>query len=139
MSAAKQTATPKTVFDFGMFKTPGFDMDAIMATQRKNMEAMSAAGQSAYEGMTALARRQAEVAKEAGEAATKAMTDLATATPEERVAKQADLTKAAFTSFFDNGREIVDMAAKIADDAVSLVNARFTDSINETKTVLATK
>lgn len=145
MSAAKQTANPKPAFDFDMlrafnqFKAPGFDMDAMMATQRKNMEAMSAAGQSAYEGMTALARRQAEVAKEAGEAVTKAMTDLAAAAPEERVAKQADLTKAAYTNFFDNGRKIMDMAAKTADEAVSLVNARFIASIDETKTVLATK
>ena len=145
MSAAKQTAIPKPAFDFDMFKAfnqfkaPGFDMDAIMATQRKNMEAMTAAGQSAYEGMTALARRQAEVAKEAAESATKAMTDLAAATPEERVAKQADLAKTAYTSMFDNGREMMDMAAKTADEAVSVVNARFTASIDETKSVLATK
>ena len=115
------------------------DMDAIMATQRKNMEAMTAAGQSAYEGMTALARRQAEVAKEAAESATKAMTDMAAASPEERVAKQADLTKTAYTSMFDNGREMMDMASKTADEAVSLVNARFTASIDETKTVLSAK
>ena len=87
----------------------------------------------------ALARRQAEVAKEAGEAATKAMTDMAAASPEERVAKQADLTKTAYTSMFDNGREMMDMAAKTADEAVSLVNARFTASIDETKSVLAAK
>ena len=40
---------------------------------------------------------------------------------------------------FDNGREMMDMASKTADEAVSLVNARFTASIDETKTVLAAK
>ena len=145
MSAAKQTATPKPAFDFDMFKAfnqfkaPGFDMDVIMATQRKNMEAAAAASQSAYESMMALARRQAEVAKEATEAATKAMTDLAASSLEERAAKQADMAKTAYTSFFDNSREMMDMAAKTADEAVSLVNARVAASIDETKSVLAAK
>ena len=145
MSASKQTTTPKPAFDFDMFtafnqfNAPGFNVDAIMATQRKNMEAMTAAGQSAYEGITALARRQAEVAREAAVFATKAITELAAAPPEERVAKQPELTKTAYIYMFDNGREMMDMAAKTADEAVSLVNARFTASIDETKTILAVK
>ena len=75
---AKTTGT-KSAFDFDMFKVfeqfkiPGFDMDAIMASQRKNVEAAAAANQRAFEGMSALVRRQTEVARETAEAGMKGL------------------------------------------------------------------
>ena len=54
-----KTSTTKSPFDFDMFKTfeqfkvPGFDIDAIMASQRKNIEAAAAATKRAgVEGLT---------------------------------------------------------------------------------------
>ena len=91
---AKTTAA-KPAFDFdmfkslGQFKAPGFDVEAIMATQRKNLEAAAAANQRAFEGMSAIMRRQAEVARESAEKTMKAMTDVAAAAPEERLGHAA--------------------------------------------------
>lgn len=143
MTAAKQTATPKSAFDFDMnnaftqFKIPGFDIEAIMATQRKNIEAAAAANQRAFEGMSALVQRQTEVAREVAEGATKAMTDLSAAAPEQRVAKQADYAKSAIEAFMTNGREMFDMASKTADEASALVNARITATLDEGKAAAA--
>ena len=57
-------------FDLGKFdvtkmlgdvKIPGFDMQASMDAQRKNIEALTAANQTAVQGMQAVAQRQAEI------------------------------------------------------------------------------
>ena len=145
--SAKQSAAAamKPAFDFdmfksfGQFKAPGFDVEAIMATQRKNLEAAAAANQRAFEGMSAIMRRQAEVARESAETAMKAISDVAAATPEERLTKQADFAKATYASFFQNSKEVYDMAAKTADETIGLVNDRMTATIDETKSTFATK
>lgn len=143
--SAKQTAAAKPAFDFdmfkslGQFKAPGFDMEAMMATQRKNLEAAAAANQRAFEGMSAIMQRQAEVAREGAETAMKAMSDVAAATPEDRMAKQADFAKSAYTTFFANSREVYDMASKTADETFGLINDRMTATIDESKKAFAAK
>jgi len=142
---AKQSAASKPAFDFDMFKTfgqfkaPGFDIESIMATQRKNLEAAAAANQRAFEGMSAIMRRQAEVARESAESTMKAMTDVAACSPEERATKQADFAKTAYTSFFQNSKEVYDMATKTADETIGLINDRMTATIDESKAVFAAK
>ncbi|MEE4379111.1 MAG: hypothetical protein V2J55_16595, partial [Candidatus Competibacteraceae bacterium] len=57
-------------FDLGQFdiskmmgnlQVPGFDVNALMATQRKNLEALNAANKKAVESIQAIAKRQAEI------------------------------------------------------------------------------
>ena len=43
------------------YKLPGLDMEALAATQKKNIEALTTANRTAVEGLQALARRQTEV------------------------------------------------------------------------------
>ena len=43
----------------GEFKLPNVDVDAVVAAQKKNIEALTSANQLAVEGMQAIARRQA--------------------------------------------------------------------------------
>jgi len=56
-------------FDFsktmGDLKIPGFDVQAIMDAQRKNIEALTAANQTAVQGMQAGAQQQAEILSQA--------------------------------------------------------------------------
>ncbi len=49
----------------GDVKIPGFDMQAIMDAQRKNIEALNAANQTAVQGIQAVAQRQAEILSQA--------------------------------------------------------------------------
>ena len=140
-----KTTGEKSAFGFDMFKAfeqfkiPGFDVDAIMASQRKNVEAAAAANQRAFEGMSALVRRQTEVARETAEAGMKAFSDVSAAAPEERLAKQADFAKSSYSAFFANSKEIYDMATKTADEAIALLNDRVTASIEESKKVFVAK
>ena len=61
---------------FSAFSFPGFNVEAMMAAQRKNVEAFTQANQLAIEGVQALARRQVELAREAFEGALVTKTHL---------------------------------------------------------------
>ena len=146
--SAKQTAAASTVkpaFDFdmfksmGQFKTPGFDIEAMMATQRKNMEVAAAANQRAFEGMGAIMRRQAEIVRESTESAMKSFSSAPAGTPDDAMAQQADFAKKAISSFVENTREVFDMAQKTCDETVGLINDRMTATIDESKSAFAQK
>ena len=47
------------------FKMPGFDMNALMDMQRKNIEAITAINQATFEGMQSFAHRQTELMRKA--------------------------------------------------------------------------
>src|ERR1700752_2577021 len=59
----------KAATDFGKLfvngKAPVFDFEAAIASQRKNVEAMTAANRVPLEGAQAVMRRQAELVREA--------------------------------------------------------------------------
>ncbi|MCU0893496.1 MAG: phasin family protein, partial [Rhodospirillales bacterium] len=46
------------------YNLPGVDMDALMASQKKNLEALTQANRIALEGMQAVAERQAKILQE---------------------------------------------------------------------------
>lgn len=133
----------KSMFDMDFtkymtdFKMPGFDVDALMATQRKNLEAITAANQRALEGFGAITRRQSEMARETVETYSRAFGGLtADGSPEERLARQADVMKDAFEQGVTNFRELADIATKTSDEAMGLIGDRVTASFDEAKTIL---
>src|SRR3954471_19092114 len=89
-----------------MFKN-AFDFNQLFSTQRRNIEALSAANQAVVEGAQAISRRQAEVIRENVEGMLKASKDILTSgTPESNLSKQADLAKSIFENTLSNLREI---------------------------------
>ena len=119
----------------GEFKFPVVGFDAVVETQRKNIEALTAANQTAFEGVQArFAPRmvQTEI--------TKATTDLwSTVSPEEKAAKQADLVKKGYENAIANLREAIDMLAKTNTQAADLINKRVGESLDEIKVAVAKK
>ena len=125
---------------FGNYKMPEVDMDGLLASQRRNIEALTAANRVAFEGVQAIARRQAELLKQALDEATEASRHLIGAgTPEEKLATQAAIAKDAFDIAIANMREIAEMAAKSNTQALDLVNQRVSESLEEVKTSIARK
>src|SRR3546814_17817117 len=85
-------------FDFAkvadQFKLPGFDAQALVAYQKRNLEAVASANKIALEGAQAVIRRQSEIVRKSVEDASKAMSELnADETPQDRLLKQAELAK----------------------------------------------
>ncbi len=113
---------------------PVFDNNVFVEAQRKNIEAVTTANKLAFEGAQALARRQTEITREMFDEFGKAMTELANgSTPEQKLAKQADLVKEVFETSLANLRELTEISAKSQAEAAEVLNKRFTEGLDEYK------
>ena len=120
----------------GNYKMPTFDVEAIMASQRKNIEALSTANQAAAEGIQKVTSRQAQILQESLDEATKNFANFdKSGDPSDAAAKQTELYTAAFEKALDNMSELADMVTKSSDQATWVVNARITESLEEIKTL----
>jgi phasin family protein len=128
----------KNMFDmdvtkaFGSFNLPTIDTESMMASQRKNIEAITQANQLAVEGVQAVTRRQVELAREAFEGASAALRDLVSpGAPEERFAKNAALAKDVFEKGIANAKEIAELFGKAHSDAFNIITKRMSESLTE--------
>lgn len=120
----------------GEFKLPLVDMDQMMAIQRKNIEAFTAANQLTVEGLQALMRRQAEIVKSSVEEAGSIVSELVAAgTPEDKMVRQVELMKSAYEHAMSNAKELAELASKSNGEAAEIIAARITDSLDEIKSV----
>lgn len=119
---------------FAGFTLPGFDVEAVLASQRKNIEALTQANQLAVEGVQAVARRQAEIAREAIDEASTVLREIVQPTaPEERIAKQAELLKQTFERSLANTRELALLLAKANTEAFDVVAKRIAQGFEEVR------
>ncbi len=116
----------------GEFKLPGVDMETIVATQRKNIDALTKANQLAIEGFQTVARRQIEILRSGVDEASAMMRDLMSSTTnEERVAKQTAIAKQSIEKAIANARELAEIVAKAQTEAFDVLNKRFTEGFDE--------
>jgi len=116
------------------FRVPSVDVDAVVASQRKNIEALTQANQLAVEGVQAVARRQVEIARQAMEEFSAMIRDLVQpVSPEDRIAKQAEFSKLALEKGLTNARELTEMVAKANTEAFNVINKRVTESLEEVR------
>jgi phasin family protein len=127
-----------TFFDFDVtkmmadFRFRPFDVEALMAAQRRNIEALSQANQLAVEGMQAVAKRQIEVARQAVEDVSALLRDLAQpASPEDRIAKNTEFAKQMLEKSVNHGREITLLATKAGTEAADVLRKRATEGLDE--------
>ena len=129
-------------FDFDMtklfsdFRFWPFDVEALWAAQRRNLEALSQANQLAVEGVQAMTRRQIELTRETFEGLSSLLRDLAQpASPEERIAKNTDYAKQMLEKSVNHGREVASIAAKTGADAAEVLQKRATEGLEELRTM----
>ena len=119
---------------FGDFRLPGLDVEAIVATQRKNLEALTEANQLAVEGVRALAQRQAEIAQQAfAEASALFREWTQPSAPEERLAKNVDAAKQVFEKGLADARELSELTAKASTDVFSVITRRVSEGFDEAR------
>jgi len=130
----------KMMFDFdpakiaSQYKLPQVDVEALMATQRKNMEALTAANKVAIEGVQAMARRQADILQETMTVASKALETMTqSASPQEAAAKQAEFLKSALEKNVANVRELRELMTKSNTEAADAITARICEGLDEIK------
>jgi phasin family protein len=119
----------------GDFRVPGIDLEAAVASQRKNIEALTQANQLAVEGVQALMRRQVEITRQAMEDFSAMFRDFVqpNGSPEDRVAKQAEYSKQAIEKGLSNAKELTELVTKANSEAFNVINKRVTESLDEVR------
>lgn len=134
---SKSNATPN--FDptqvFGSFKLPNVDVEALVAAQRRNIEAVTAATTAATDGYKELAARQAEIMRGAVDEYVSTMREVMSAKdPKASAAKQVEFAKSAFEKSVDQTRELTDIATKANAQVFDVLNKRVSEGLEEIRT-----
>ena len=121
-------------------KIPGVNVEALMSSQQKNIDALNAANRVAIEGVQTLGQRQAEIFRRAMEEASKAAQDVATVgQPQDIPAKQAEIAKTAFEKGLANMQELAELAARANTDTLEVINKRVAEAFDDLQAILSQK
>ncbi len=123
----------------GEFKMPAFNFEALMNAQRKNIEALTAVNQAAFESIQSLARRQAELVRQGLEETTGMMNAMMSSpSPEDKVLRQAEASKAAVEKCMANARDITETLTKCNAQAMETVSNRLNEGLEELRDIIKT-
>lgn len=130
--------------DFGDFsrvfadlKFPAMpDVNALVTAAQRNMDVFTAANRIALEGAQAVARRHTEIMQQSMAEMTEAMRALAgNDTPQQKAARQAELLKQGYEHAVANMKELHDLMQKSHEEAMGLLSRRFTEAMEEIRTL----
>jgi phasin family protein len=130
--------------DFGKMwsngKAANLDMNWLFTTQRKNIEALTAANQRAFEGVQAIAKAQAEFVREAAEELQKVTKELVGAgSTEDKMVKQASVAKDVFETAVANANELAGLVQKSNAEAFEVIRKRVVENFDEVKAAFEPK
>lgn len=124
---------------FADFRFRPFDVEAVWAAQRRNLEALTQANQLAVDGVQAMARRQVEVARQSFEDFSALVRDLAKpVSTEERIAKNTEYAKQVIEKGVSHSREMAVLAGKAGSEAAEVLHKRASESLDEFRTLACT-
>ena len=114
------------------FKVPGVDVNAIIESRRKDMDAVIAANQATAAAMQKVAMKQTEILTQALQAAQESAQALAKGVGGAiDPMKQADLTRKAYEKALADMKEVGEIAQKAQTTAMSGITARAQQSVQE--------
>ena len=126
-----QTDITKMLADF---KVPGVDFEPMLAAQRKNIEALTEANQLVIAGVQAVMKRQAEILQASMEQAKAVAAEIMVpGSPEDKLAKQAEVVQTAFQGALGNMKELADIVTKSNTEAGNVISKRVSESLDEIK------
>ena len=114
------------------FKVPGVDVNAIIESRRKDMDALIAANQATAAAMQKVAMKQTEILTQALQAAQESAQALAKGVGGAiDPMKQAELTRKAYEKALADMKEVGEIAQKAQTTAMSGITARAQQSVQE--------
>ena len=124
---------------FSTMKLPaGPGMEDLLAVQKRNMDALSAANRIALEGAQTVAKRHMEIMQQTMAELGDTMRALSSAdSPQDKAATQAELLKKAYERAVANTKEMSDLIQRANGEAVDQLNQRFTEAMEEMKALMA--
>jgi phasin family protein len=141
---AKQQHSPYDLTDLGKmmrdYQMPGVDWQELMASQQKNVAALTKANQLLMQGAQTVMQRQVEILKRAMSEAVEASQELMKeGDPQAGAQKRFELARASFEAAIKNMRELAELAAKSNQEALEVINKRAVESFEEIKKTLEQK
>lgn len=128
---------------FGMDFMKGmmpFDFSSIIEAHRKGFETISEIQQMAVENMQAIGQHQASMISQMVEDNTTIAQQLmAEGTPEEKMARQADLVKKSVAHSIESWSELTDLVSASGKSAAELMGKRVTSSLTDIKSSVEKK
>jgi len=121
------------------FNPQGLNADAFVDAQRRNVEAITAANQTAMEGAKAIAQYQVKFMEQSLASAKKAMDKVSKATsPQDAAAIQAEATKESFEKAVSGSQELTALAAKSNTEAGEFIAGRISEGLEEMQALAKT-
>ena len=122
---------------FGEYSFPGINVDTLLESNRKNVEALGAANKRVLENAQTIMTRQGEILRQTLEEASTALKALSSAgTPQELAAKQGELFREVILRTLDHMRELADMTTQSSREAFETVNERVRDNVDDIRAML---
>jgi phasin family protein len=117
---------------------PKLDVDKLVEVQRKNIDALGRAAQSAGDGAQALAAKQKEILETTFRETTQAFQNFKpVGNPAEVAAKQSEFAKKAFEATLQNTRDLAELAKKAAGDPATIIKDRMHENLKELSNLLS--
>jgi phasin family protein len=117
---------------FEAYKNPALDMQSFLETQRKNLQALGHAQQLTLESLQTIAERQSEILSQMVEDnASLAREMMAEGTPEEKIARNAEIFKNVYARTVANMKDLSEIINKSSHDATNVINKRVTATMSE--------
>jgi phasin family protein len=119
---------------FENFQSNTFDVKAFMDSQMKNIQALTEAQQIAVDNLQSIAQRQSQFLTQLVEDNSKLAKEMMVeGSPEDKLAKNADLFKKLYERSVSNMDEISKMLNTSSQKASQILNKRVSASMNEIK------
>jgi phasin family protein len=131
--------TDKTVMDMfadmaKQISLPKVDYEAFLDIHRKNIDAMQKSATVLSEGGRAVLAKQNEILAEVGREAQQMIADFKPGgSPQEVVAKQAELAKRVFEATVRNTRDVAELVQKSSSEAPKIILDRMRESFAEAR------
>lgn len=114
-----------------------FDMSAVLEIQRRNVQALTEAQQISIQRFQEIAQRQSEIVSQIMEDNSAIAKEfMGEGTPEEKIAKNADLFKKVYERTVKNMGDLSDLINKSNEEATTILTKRVSASMGEIKKAL---
>jgi phasin family protein len=122
---------------FERMSMPGMDMNAMIALQQKNMEALQLANKTMLDGFQTVMKRELEIVRGSVDEAMKSLQDLMKETdPKANTQMRFEVAKETLEKAMANLKELSELTQKSNEEAFSILNKRALESFDEVKDAL---
>jgi phasin family protein len=140
MNVYPQNALQKPLAIINIAKSytiPRISLDVLIEIQRKNISALTAINQVAFQNMQSFAQRQSELMRHSMEEATSLMGNIVTShTPQDKALYQVEITKIMVEKCMAHTCVATTMFSECSNKAMQTVSTRMTEGLEEIRNLI---